>query len=748
MTTTQTAPARAARARTQTPTAFEEARDRILRGASAEAEAQELWHRLTEDERFWLLDGDTEFWPGMRSLSTGGYHNDTPYVMGAIPRLGIPGVRFADGPRGLVVEGSTCFPVAMARGATWDVDLEERVGIAIGREVREIGANFFGGVCVNLPRHPAWGRIQETYSDQPVLLGAMGAASVAGVQRNAMACMKHFALNSMENARFSVDVTVDEATLNEVYLPHFRAVANAGVAAVMSSYNSVNGEWCGENAPLLDTVLRRRWGFDGIVMTDFVWGLRDPAKSVRAGLDIEAPYRQQRANALPEVLADGEITEEQIERIGTRILRTQLEHYAGRDEAPAIESRGGPAHIALAREVARRAAVLLKNDPTPGDQVPVLPLDAESLSSVAVVGRLADAIDTGDRGSSDVHSRYVVTPLAGIRAALPKARIRTTSADADAATSADAARGADAAIVVVGYTAADEGEFIDGSLAISGDLLRMYPEPCDDAEREDQRTVIDSFSRGKSMVGTRAKGGDRRDLHLRPEDVETIRAVAAVNTRTVVVLVSAGAVLMEEWIDEPAAVLLGWYSGMEGGTAIADLLLGRANPSGRLPYPIPASAEHLPDLDIDATEITYDRWYGQRLLQRDGVEALFPLGWGLSYGSARITSLEVELIDTVAARGRVRVRVENPGERDLHHVVQVYGSRASGEREGERELLGFVVAPVPAGCSAHVEVALDLHPLGEWDAETREIVVPAGEALIEASSHWGDPQSVRLEVAL
>ncbi|HEU5110953.1 MAG TPA: glycoside hydrolase family 3 N-terminal domain-containing protein, partial [Micromonosporaceae bacterium] len=267
-------------------TAFDEAVGAVRRGADAEEAARGLYALMTPRERLGLLDGDEEFWPGLATMVTEGYHR-RPYVHGAVARLGVPGTRFADGPRGVVMGASTAFPVSMARGATWDTDLEERIGDAIGAEARAQGANFFGGVCVNLPRHPAWGRIQETYGDDPVLLGELGAALTRGVQRHVMACVKHYALNSMENARFSVDVTVDDATLHEVYLPHFRRIVEAGVAAVMSAYNSVNGEWCGQNRTLLTDILRDRWGFRGITVSDFMWGLRDAAASLRAGLDIE-----------------------------------------------------------------------------------------------------------------------------------------------------------------------------------------------------------------------------------------------------------------------------------------------------------------------------------------------------------------------------------------------------------------------------------------------------------------------------
>lgn len=184
---------------------------------------------------------------------------------------------------------STAFPVPMARGATWDPALEERVGAAIGAEIRAQGGNFFGGVCINLLRHPAWGRAQETYGEDPVLLGAMGTALTHGSQQHVMACVKHYACNSMENARFTVDVRVDEATLHQVYLPHFRQVVGAGVASVMSAYNSVNGDWCGQNRVLLQDVLRQEWGFEGVVISDFIWGLRDPVLSLAAGLDVEMP---------------------------------------------------------------------------------------------------------------------------------------------------------------------------------------------------------------------------------------------------------------------------------------------------------------------------------------------------------------------------------------------------------------------------------------------------------------------------
>src|SRR5512141_561452 len=236
--------------------------------------AQELLAQLTLAEKIKMMSGDTPFWPGMADMLEGGYA-DHPWVAGAVPRLGIPGVRFADGPRGVIMDGGTTFPVSMGRGATFDPELEERVGDVIGRELRAMGGNFFGGVCINLLRHPAWGRAQETYGEDPIHLGEFGAALVRGVQKHVMACAKHYALNSMENARFKVDVTIDGRALREVYLPHFKACVDEGVASIMSAYNSVNGEWCGQNYALLTEILKQEWSFQGFVMTDFIWGMRD-----------------------------------------------------------------------------------------------------------------------------------------------------------------------------------------------------------------------------------------------------------------------------------------------------------------------------------------------------------------------------------------------------------------------------------------------------------------------------------------
>jgi beta-glucosidase len=707
--------------------AFPDALTRVRAGADPAAEAAALLAELTGEEKLWLLDGDDDFWAGLAEMSAG--YNLRPIVMGAVDRLGIPGLRFSDGPRGVVMGQSTAFPVSMARGATWDVVLEEQVGLAIGREMRAQGANFFGGVCINLPRHPAWGRIQETYGEDPLLLGSFGAALVRGVRRNAMAVAKHYALNSMENARFKVDVEASDAVLHEVFLPHFRRVVEEGVDGIMTSYNSVNGQWAGQNEVLMEGILRGQWGFAGVTVSDFIWGLRDPGLSLRAGLDVEEPFRQQRAQALPDLLASGAVSWDDVDRAGRRILRTQLAFYAAdREEAPAPSVVFSAEHLELARTVSRASIVLLKNAPVDG--TPLLPLSVATLSSVAVAGRLADVPNTGDHGSSDVRSPSVVTALAGLTGALPGVRLLRPADDSPAA-AGEAARDASVAVVVVGYTAEEEGEYVGDDATTDPALLALYP----------PSAGADASMANSAMVG--AMGGDRASLRLLPSDVAVIQAVAAANPRTVVVIVTAGAVITEEWRASVPAVLIGWYGGVSGGHALADVLLGVVDAAGRLPYSIPADESHLPYFDREATSIVYDKWFGQRLLDRDGVAAAFPLGFGLSYTSFTLNGVAVTPVSGESFTATVRVT--NTGSRDGRHVIQLYGV-VEADDFPRRVLLGFAPVLVAAGATETVKVTGSVRPLLRW---TGDGFVPAApQAVVEAAAFSGDPAAVTTELDL
>ena len=706
-------------------TAFAAAVDSVRHGKqSLDAAVAGLIGAMTERDLLWLLDGDLTILRGMREMSE--RYNKVPFEAGRIDRLGIPGIRFTDGPRGVALGASTAFPVAIARAASWDPDLERAVADVIGAEARAQGANLWAGICINLAYSPGWGRAQESYGEDPLLLGTMGAASVEGVNPWVMPCVKHFALNSMEEARFRVDVRVAEDVLREVYLPHFRIVVEAGVDCVMSAYNSVNGSWAGENRHLLTDVLRDDWGFTGFVLTDFIWGLRDPVGSVAAGQDLEMPFRQQRAATLPAALADGSLKRSDVERAAARQLGAQIRLALRVRPTPPADVVAGEEHRRLARDVARRSAVLLRN--AVADGTPALPLVAESLSRVALLGRLSDRPNQGDIGSSMVSPPSSVTILVGLRECLGSKLIHVGGSDPVAA--AAAARDADAAVVVVGLSSVDEGESMIGvdtaSTQLLGGIARFRP-------------IAAVLVRVAAQVAKLKKfGGDRRDLRLRAKDIALIDAVAKVNARTVVVVIGGGTIVVDPWDADVAAVLLAWYPGMEGGHAIADILLGDAEPAGRLPVAIPHRQSDLPQVDWAATTVTYDRWWGQRKLDRDGVPAAYPLGFGLGYTTFHVADLTVGRLD--GDNFTAAVTIANTGARPGRHVVQIYAVQPADTGRPVHHLVGFRSVHLEAGSSERTVVECSTRPVQRWTGEG--FAPPAGDVTIRAGSYAGDPEAV------
>jgi beta-glucosidase len=718
---------------------FDDARRAVAQGTPVGEVAEALVSNLTEHERLWCLDGDAPTWAGLKFLSDDGYHKSV-FVGAELERVGFGGIRFSDGPRGAVVGNATAFPVPMARGATWDLDLEERIGDAIGTELRAIGANLTGAVCINLLRHPAWGRAQETYGEDPHHVGEFGAALTRGLQRHVMACVKHFACNSMENARFSVDIHVDDVALHEVFLPHFKRVVDEGVASVMTAYNSVNGEWCGQSHQLLTDVLRDEWGFEGFVISDWILGVRDAATSVNAGLDIEMPYRMVRQQHLPASIERGEVTWADVDRSVTRVIATLLrfDHVLAAP-SPSAAVLGAPQHRALAREAAARSVLLLRHESVDGR--PVLPLAATS--RVAVIGRLADTVNIGDGGSSDVWDLSCRTVLDGLRDAIGDV---THDDGSDLARAADVAAAADVALVVVGYTYVDEGEYIGDTDA---SLMSLFP-------AGDEADVVDRFQRQLQQLPPTTKpermsdrprmfsrGGDRSSLRLLPDDVELIRSVAAANRRTVVVIQAGSAVIPTEWVDDVPAVVQSWYGGAEAGPGLADVLTGAVNPSARLPFTVPVDEADLVTFDRDATSFTYDRWHGWWRAARNGVAPAYPFGFGLSYTTFEIADVTVSTDDSDIF---VRGSVANTGERDGADVVQIYA--AQPDASAPSRLIGFTRLAVPAGASTPFEIRVPRRRLATRDADHTVWTPPTGRHTISAARYAGDPEASSIHVDL
>jgi beta-glucosidase len=614
---------------------------------------------------------------------------------GGIERLGVPALWFTDGPRGVARGESTCFPCSMARGASFDIDLERRIGEAMGIEIRAQGCNLSGAVCFNLLRHPGWGRAQETYGEDPHHLGAMGAALGTGIQaHNVIATVKHFALNSIENSRFRVDVRIDERTLHEVYLPHFKTALDAGVASVMSAYNKMNGEYCGQNRELLTDILRGEWGFAGFVHSDWVMGVYQ-AYGAAAGLDIENPEPVHFGEKLVRAVEQGAIEPQVIDTACRRILTVLYRFACAEDPLPEyhIAMVASPAHRALALEAAEKSAVLLRNEA-------VLPFDAAKLGRLAVLGRLAGLVNTGDNGSSRVRAPAVVTALEGLRSHLGEDRVLHAEEGDPVAVRAALAR-ADAVVVVVGNTAEEEGEFIPGDLT-----LGQEGSPAD---------LADTASSRRS---NRAIGGDRIDLALRADQVELIELASASGKPVVVVIVAGSAVMVEGWHDRVGAILQTFYAGMAGGTALARLLFGEASPSGKLPFTVARDAGDYPFFDRDAEVIEYGYWHGYAKFDREGIAPRYAFGHGLSYARFAYRALTARV-----AGGRIdaSVAVHNAGDCVAEEVAQLY--IAAPGRVAERpvkSLRGFARVRLAPGETRVVRFSVPLDQLRWRDPATHD----------------------------
>jgi beta-glucosidase len=610
-------------------------------------------------------------------------------------RLDIPGLRMCDGPRG--VSGrtgrATAFPVAAARAATFDPELEAEVGRAIGREARARGANVLLAPTINLLRAPQWGRAQETYGEDPFLLGEMGAAFVRGAQEMVVASVKHLAMNSIEDTRFYVNVEADERALREVYLPHFRKVVQAGVGSVMTAYNRVRGAYCAENAHLLRDILKGEWGFDGFVESDWIVGTRSTVASVLAGLDIEMPVAIHYGDRLVAAVESGEVPESVIDDAVGRILRVKF-RFGIFDGLPPVDPAviESAEHRALALEVERRAIVLLRNEGA------TLPLERASVRRIAVVGELADRANLGDFGSSFVDPTNPVTPLAGIRARAGRVEVIGIATDAPSASQLEEIENADAAVVVVGLDALDEGERLSGT------------------------------------------GGDREELDLAAEQVQLVLDVARRQPRTIVVIEGSGAVLVEPFVEHVGAIVLAFYPGVEGGNAIADVLFGDVVPSGKLPVTFARSADELPPFDNAASVVVYDADPGYRFVDRHGFEPRYPFGFGLSYTTFAVTALGVERVGS-AADGAIRARVEvaNTGARAGDEVVQLYVSYPrSVVSRPVRELKAFRRVSLARGETTTIELVVPLAELAYWDVTTGGWVVEPATYRLEVGTSSRD----------
>lgn len=611
----------------------------------------------------------------------------------AAPSAGMPSLFLSDGPHGLrkqegaqdcmgIAESrpATCFPTASALACSFDPELVERVGAAIGEEARRQGVDVVLGPGVNIKRHPLCGRNFEYFSEDPVVSGELGAAMVRSIQsRGVGACLKHFAANSQEHARMVSDSVVDERTLRELYLAPFEhVVRRARPWSVMTAYNKLNGVYCSENEWLLREVLRGEWGFDGAVVSD--WGaMSSSVASVRAGLDLCMPGpRRDHARALVEAVRSGDLEEDcvseaasHIERLAHRVKACQAEGPGDGTPAPSpSEEEFYRAHADLAREAAAQSAVLLKNDG-------VLPLNLDA--KVAVIGAFARMPRYQGSGSSRINPKIIDN----IWYRLEQRGVAAEYADGYDPTTGDA----------------DENQLLEAETL---------------AARSDVAVVVAGLP-----ARYESEGFDRK-LMVMPRGMrELIDRVCAANPRTVVVL-QGGAPMEMPWRDSPAAILLMYLSGCQGGGAAVDVLVGDVNPSGKLAetWPVDLAQTALgttyPDMD---NEVLYREgpFVGYRYYDAVGVEPAFPFGHGMSYTEFAYEGVGVQVRTGV----EVSFTLRNTGPRIGAEVAQVYIAPTSGVVPPPcpvQWLAGFAKIKLEPGEERRVVLRLDETAFRKWDA--------------------------------
>ncbi len=638
-----------------------------------------LLKEMTVKEKIRLLQGHAMGVTVKNFLTKGRFYNGEAYPAGGCKRLGIPPVLFTDGPRGIVMKKCTCFPVSMLRGASFDDKLEYRIGEVFAKEASALDANLFAGICINLLRNPMWGRAQETYGEDTYLLGKMGAALTKAMQNNGIiACPKHYALNSIEDLRFSANAFANERTLHEVYLPHFKKCIDAGAMSIMGAYNKVNGTYACENKNLLTDILREQWGFDGFTLSDFFYGIYDAVRSLKSGMDMEMPYLFRYA-VLHSKLKKGDITEQDIDTAAARILRALISTLPEHKKQPesVILSKE---HIALAREAAAKGMVLLKNNNK------TLPITANK--KIAVVGRYANKRNTGDHGSSNVFSPYAITPYEGMCKRFGENNVSLYNG-CKVSDAIKASQDCDYILVCVGSDWLQEGEFL--------------------------------VNLGNVKKKPKGSGGDRADLHIPQEDVQLIKGLSKLGKKMVVNIMGGSAYIIKDWIDCADAVLMSFYSGLEGGNALADILSGDVTPGGKLPFTIAQNADDYPPflhLGTKNKDIEYGYYHGYTLFDKLDKEPHFPFGFGLSY-----TEFEYGNISLVNDSKKITVslNIKNTGDFNGDEILQLYiGSNNKSVDRPVKLLKGFSRVTVNKGETLAAEVSADIEDIKFYNPDISE----------------------------
>ena len=675
-------------------------------------------------------------------------HGKHMFSSAGVERLGIADIEYADGPFGireemepnswkslnLATDSATFFPTGSALAATWSPEMAYAYGRGMGIEARLRGKDMILGPAINIQRIPTGGRTYEYFSEDPLLSGFLAVAYTKGCQETGTAaCLKHYALNNQENYRGFVDVRISPRAMNEIYLKPFEmAVLEGDAWGVMAAYNKVDGKWCSNNEMLLTDVLRKRWGFPGIVISD--WGGVHATSAVVAGMNVEMPGNRFMGKALLDSVKAGVISEAVIDQRVRELLRVRLLVQPIPAEKANKEMTAKPEQLKTAYEVAKRSIVLLKNDG-------VLPLNLKRVKKIAVIGDNARCKQALGGVGAGVKTLREVTPLEGIREAI--------------------GNGAEViwAQGYPSYGAQERFKRVSPQMAPDRKLLA-------EAVKIARKADVVIFVAGDNRE-IETEGSDRVSIKMPQGQNEVAKALAAANKNLVTVIVAGGPLELETVRDASKALLISWFNGSEGGTALGDVLTGKVSPSGKLPFTFPIKLEDSPAYatgsypqQLKGSDQQGDIFVGlvnrekndrsQELIAPYAEELLvgyrwfttkklpvaYPFGHGLSYATFEYSNLTA----TPNAEGiRVEFDLKNNSSIDAEEVAQVYVSREQSALERPAlELKGFQRVALGKGEQKRVSILLRRNDMKDWNAAIENWQLEAGQVEVRVGSSSTD----------
>lgn len=687
-------------------------------------------------------------------------HGKHMFTSEGVPAQGIADMVYADGPFGIREEmepnswnplhlsndSSTFFPTGSALAATWSEDVAYEYGIGMAREARLRGKDMILGPAINIQRIPTGGRTYEYLSEDPFLSARLSVGYTKGVQDNGVAvCLKHYALNNQENNRGTVNVIVSPRAMREIYLPPFEAaIVEADAYGVMSAYNKVNGYWCGENDFLLNQVLRKDWGFKGMVISDW-GGTHSTVESINSGLNVEMPGKDYHGDALLDSVRSGRVSESVIDQRVREILRVRLLIDPIPAEKANIEMTAKPEQAAIAYIVASKSIVLLKN------QSGILPIDINKVKTIAVIGDNADKKMASGGVGAGVKALYEVTPLSGLR---NKIGDSVKLVYAQGYTSQNNQRRG------TGWPGATMPQTLDNSENLINEAVNAAKEA----------DLVLFFGGNNRQWET--EGSDRKDINLPYNQEAVFKAIAEVNSNIVFVIVAGAPVDLNIVGEKSAAIIQSWFNGTEGGNALADVLLGKISPSGKLPFTYPVKLEDSPayalgnypqtDAEIgqdvfvalvgnkndvqngssNRTTAVYseDLLVGYRWYITKNVPIMYPFGHGLSY-----SKFEYSGITTSKSRYsegdniEVSFTLRNKGIMDADEVVQLYVHRIDATVEWPyQELKAFQRVSLKSGEEKVINLSIPVEQLKYWNEASYKWSLEHGKIELLLGSSAGD----------